>query len=84
MEEDRELSKVFARLEDLTMNRRWLLAVPFLSAIFWGSCRDPMASHASVVTMTELDVCYAVCAWAGGMIALIIVGVLVQESRKSA
>ena len=27
------------------MNRRWLLAVPFLSALFWGSCRDPMSNH---------------------------------------
>ena len=65
-----------------TMNRRWLLAVPFLSALFWGSCRDPMSNHASAINPTELDVRYAVCAWAFGMIALIVIGVAARESGR--
>ena len=64
------------------MNRRWLLAVPFLSALFWGSCRDPMSNHAGAINLTELDVRYAVCAWAFGMIALIVIGVAARESGR--
>lgn len=65
------------------MNRRWLLAVPFLSALFWGSCRDPL-NHPllPVPSAAEMDVRYAVCAWASGMIALIVIGVAVRESRR--
>ena len=65
------------------MGRRWLLAVPFLSAIFWGSCRDTIHPAFPVPSGPEMDVRYAICAWASGMIAVIILGVAVGESKRT-
>lgn len=66
------------------MSRRWLFAVPFLSALFWGSCRDT-SNHPllPLPSGTEMDIRYAICAWATGMILVISLGVAVQAARES-
>lgn len=65
------------------MNRRWLFAVPFLSALYWGSCRDTTPAHVlPLPSGSELDVRYALCAFASSMIALIVTGVILQHTKS--
>jgi hypothetical protein len=65
------------------MHRKWLLAVPFLWALFWGSCRDTTPQHSlPLPSGTELDWRFAICAWSSSMIALIITGVVVRETGR--
>jgi hypothetical protein len=63
------------------MCKRWLVMVPFLSAIFCGSCR--VKETTLPASMVEMDVRYAVCAWASGMITLVLFGVFVRKRGPS-
>lgn len=57
--------------------RLWL--VPFLSAAYWASCREPIPNVHNV----ETDIRYGVCAWCVGMITLLVLtGIPINWKEK--
>ncbi len=59
--------------------RRRLLLLPLLSALWAGSCYDPMASG---LRQRERDVRLAIGSFAVSLMSLIVVGELVAAARK--